>query len=131
MTKVLKVSDIVSQKLEHINYYRADHLNDGLFIGMARDACYSANNTLVFKRKQIADSLAEYDRHKAEDNTYAKERSEQWIARLYPELEVLEECFDIAKAVYSNLTGGEDWKPAEKKQAPPKLDVEALRKRVA
>ena len=134
MTKVLKTSDIIAQKLEHINYYRNDGLHDALFIGMARDACYTAHNSVGFKKKQLADVLAEYDRHMAESDTNAAERAERFAARMLAELEVLEERLDIEKAVYFHITGGEEWAPAPKKTGPVRkstIDMAALRKRVA
>lgn len=133
MTKQLKQSDIVNQKLDHINYYREEGLHDALFVGMARDACYSAHNSLAFKKKQMSDVLADYDRHVAEKDDHAAERAERFIARLYVELEVLEERFDIEKAVYSIITGGEEWQPAQKPSAKrtSKADMDAIRKRLA
>lgn len=133
MTKQLTTSDIIAQKLEHINYFRTEGLHDALFIGMARDACYTANNSLSFKKKQLADILAEYDRHVAEMNDNAAERSEQFAGRIYAELELLEERLDIEKAVYFTITDGEEWKPSVKRQVKRKssVDMAALRSKVA
>ncbi len=132
MTKALTTSNIISQKLEHINYFRSDELHDALFIGMARDACYTANNSLNFKKKQLADTLGEYDRFVAEKDDNAADRSERFAGRLYAELEVLEQRLDIEKAVYSQITGGEEWQPTVKRPIKRKaVDMEALRKKVA
>lgn len=132
MTKTITNSDIINQKLEHINYFRDDYIHDALFIGMARDACYTANNSLNFKKKQLADVLAEYDRHMADDNAYQAERSEKFAGRMFAELEVLEERLEIEKAVYKVITDGEEWTPTPKRPIKRKsVDMAALRKKVA
>lgn len=133
MTKQLKKSDLISQKLDHINYYREDGIHEAVYIGIARDACYTAFNSLGFKKKQLADVLGDYDRHVAEKEDHAAERAERFIARLYAELEILEERFDIEKAVYKDITGGEEWKPAVKAPVNRKssVDMDALRKKLA
>ena len=131
--KPLTVAEIVAQKVSHIHYYASDDLHQALFVGMARDACYTANNSLNFKKKQMADVFADYDRHMAEKDDNAAERAERLIGRLAAELEVLEERLDIEKAVYSEITGGEEWKPAPKKPVARKsnVDIAALRKKLA
>ena len=48
MTQQVTTSSIINQKLEHINYFREDGIHDALYIGIARDACYTANNSLGF-----------------------------------------------------------------------------------
>lgn len=134
MTKQLTTSAIIAQKIEHINFYREDNLHEALFIGMARDACYTAHNSVSFKKKQLADMLAEYDRHMAEKDDNAADRCERFAGRLGAELEVLEERFDIEKAVYFTMTGGEEWTPYTKKTAPPRksnVDMSALRNKLA
>lgn len=133
MTKQLTTSDIIAQKIEHINYFREDGIHDAVYIGMSRDACYTANNSLSYKKKQLSDILAEYDRHVEENDTNSADRSEQFAGRVYAELEILEERLDIEKAVYFQLTGGEEWKPAPKRQVATKskVGIDALRKKVA
>lgn len=132
MTKALTTSNIISQKLEHINYFRSDELHDALFVGIARDACYTANNSLNFKKKQLCDTFAEYDRYVAEKDDNAAERSKRFAGRLNAELEVLQERLDIEKAVYFQITGGEEWEPTVKRPIQRKVvDMEALRKKVA
>ncbi len=133
MTKQLTTSDIIGQKLDHINYFKEDGIHDAVYISIARDACYTANNSLNFKKKQLSDVLADYDRHVAEKNDHAAERAEQFIGRLYAELEILEERFDIEKAVYFSITGGEEWTPARKSSPNRKssVDMKALRPKLA
>lgn len=132
MTHQITTSDIISQKLDHINYLRDDSVHNALFVGFARDACYTANNSLSFKKKQLADVLAEYDRHVAEKEDNQAERSGQFAARLHLELEILEERLDIEKAVYCIITDGEEWSPAQKREIKRKtVDIASFRKSVA
>ena len=76
MTK--SISTLAKLKLEVINYHTTDKpsqdgpvVNEKFLIGLARDACYTSNNSLSFKKKQVADARAEYDRHVHEDNIYS------------------------------------------------------------
>jgi hypothetical protein len=133
MTKQLTTSDIIAQKLEHINYFRDDGLHDALFIGMSRDACYTANNSLTYKRNQLAEVLEEYDRHVKNGNDYAAERSEQFGGRIHAEVTVLEERLDIEKAVYFMITDGEEWIPNAKRPVKRKssVGIDAMRAKVA
>lgn len=131
MAKALTASDIIKQKLEHIKYFSDDDINEVVLIGIARDACYTANNSLNFKKKQLADTLAEYDRHVAEEDKYSAERSERYASRLYTELEVFEERLHIEKTVYFSISG-EEWHPTQKRTVARKsVGIEALRKKIA
>ena len=138
MTNVSKLAQL---KLDVINYHATDKpsadgpvINDRFLIGLGRDACYTSHNSLTFKKKQIADSLAEYDLAVEEKNTYSMERTERWINTLYPELEELEARHSADLEVFAALTGGEVWTP-NKRQAPSKAAKPAnfskLRERVA
>ena len=132
MTKTLTTSDIIAQKLDHIHYFQQDGVHESLLIGISRDACYTANNSLSFKKKQLADILGEYDRHMSEKDDNAAERAERFAGKLYAELEILEERLDIEKAVYFTITGGEEWKPTIKRPIKrTNVDMAALRKKVA
>jgi hypothetical protein len=138
MTNVSKLAQL---KLDVINYHATDKpsadgpvINDRFLIGLGRDACYTSHNSMAYKKKQIADSLAEYDEHVKDNNIYQKERTERWIATLYPELDELEARHNADLEVYAALTGGEKWMPknesAPKKSSKP-IDFSELRKRVA
>ena len=138
MTNVSKLAQL---KLDVINYHATDKpsadgpvVNDRFLIGLGRDACYTSHNSLTFKKKQIADSLAEYDMAVEEKNTYSMERTERWINTLYPELEELEARHNADLEVYLQLTSGEVWTP-NKRPAPSKAAKPAnfnkLRERVA
>lgn len=129
MTKQLKPSDIIAQKMEHIKYFTND--NQYLLVSIARDACYTANNSLEYKRKQLSDALADYDRHIEEKNVNAVERAERYIVRLNEELEILMCRFEIECGVYELFTG-EKWspKPVAKNVLKPSANIDAIRKAV-
>ena len=137
MTKISKLAQL---KLEVINYHTTDKpsadgpiINDKFLIGLGRDACYTSNNSLTFKKKQLADSLAEYDTAVAEANGYAMERTERWISTLMPELDELQTRHDADCEVFAVLTHGEVWQA--KRTASTKTakiaNFSNLRKRVA
>ena len=138
MTNVSKLAQL---KLDVINYHATDKpsadgpvINDRFLIGLGRDACYTSHNSLTFKKKQIADSLAEYDLAVEDKNTYSMERTERWINTLFPELDELEARHNADLEVFAALTGGEKWTP-NKRPAPSKAAKPAnfsnLRERVA
>jgi hypothetical protein len=128
MTTQLKASDIIAQKMDHIKYFTND--NEYLLVNIARDACYTANNSVEYKRKQLCDTLAEYDRHIEEKNVNAVERAERYIARLNEELEVLMCRLEIEMSVYELFTG-EKWspKPVAQNVRKPRVDIDAIRKK--
>lgn len=130
MTQQVTTSSIIDQKLEHINYFREDGIHDALYIGIARDACYTANNSLGFKKKQLSEALADYDRFMSEKDDNAAERVERFIGRMYHELEILEERLEIEKSVYFIITDGEEWTATPKSKGP-RADINALRKKLA
>ena len=132
MTKQLTTSDIIAQKLEHINYFRDEELHDALFIGIARDACYTANNSLNFKQKQLAQVLEEYDRNMKNGNDNAAERSEQFAGRIFAEVSTLEERLHIEKSVSFMITDGEEWPPNAKRlvQRKPSVGIAAMKAKV-
>ena len=115
------ISKLAKMKLEVINFHTTDKpsadgpvVNDNFLKGLGRDACYTSSNSLTFKKKQLADSLAEYDQAFADKNSYAIERTERWINTLMPELEELQARHDADCQVYTVITGGEAWEPKKK-----------------
>ena len=145
MTK--KLSKLAQLKLDVIKYHLHDdesthrqdidgtveqaQINERFLIGLARDACYTSHNSITFKKKQIADSLAEYDTATEEKNIYDQERIGRWISRLTPELDELTLRHDADLEVFSKLTGGEAWQPKSQPTASKVVDFSKLRKRVA
>jgi len=133
------ISKLAKMKLEVINFHTTDKpsvdgpvVNDNFLKGLGRDACYTSSNSLTFKKKQLADSLAEYDQAFADKNSYAIERTERWINTLMPELEELQARHDADCQVYTVLTGGEAWTAKKKPSTNVKAaNFSALRKMVS
>ena len=62
MTK--KVPTLVELKLAVLNHFQATQdvaPNEQFVAGIARDECYTSHNSLVYKKKQMADKLADYE----------------------------------------------------------------------
>ena len=141
MTKTL--SQLAKLKLEVINYHNHDMsnpdsktggnvVNEQFLVSLARDACYTSHNSLQFKQKQVADSVAEYDQAMEENNVYAAERTGRWIDRLAPELDELEVRHKADLEVYCCITNGDIWEPKQRTVTKAKKrDFSALKKRVA
>lgn len=145
MTK--KLSKLAQLKLDVINYhlhndestYRNNidgtteqaQVNERFLVGLARDACYTSHNSITFKKKQIADSLAEYDIATENKNIYDQERIGRWISRLTPELDELTVRHDADLEVFAKLTGGEQWQAKAQPTSAKVVDFSNLRKRVA
>ena len=115
------ISKLAKMKLEVINFHTTDRpsvdgpvVNTAFLTKLGSDACYTSNNSLIFKKKQLADSLAEYDQAFADKNNYAIDRTERWINTLMPELEELQVRHDADCQVYTVITGGEAWTPKKK-----------------
>jgi hypothetical protein len=140
MTK--SISTLAKLKLEVINYHTTDKpsqdgpvVNEKFLIGLARDACYTSNNSLGFKKKQVADARAEYDEHVAKENIYSAEKTERYIDLLTPELDELQTRHEADTEVYAIVTHGEVWQAkktvAKSSKAFAPRDFTALDKRVA
>ena len=133
------ISKLAKMKLEVINFHTTDKpsvdgpvVNTAFLTKLASDACYVSNNGLTYKKKQLADSLAEYDQAFADKNSYAIERTERWINTLMPELEELQARHDADCQVYTVLTGGEAWTAKKKPSTNVKAaNFSALRKMVS
>lgn len=111
-------------------------INEKFLIGLGRDACFTSNNSLNFKRKQIADAFADYDQADKDENAYDMNRSANWLAILEPELDELQVRHKADKEVYHHLTGGETWMPSAPKNTPKVTNINLaqmnkLRKRIA
>ena len=53
-------SKLIELKLAVIQYHNGDNM-DYLMKSIARDACYTSYNSLQYKRKQMADTIAEFE----------------------------------------------------------------------
>lgn len=121
------VSNLAKLKLEVIKYHTNQNgesntsmVNQYFLQSLARDACYTSNNSLQFKKKQIADSTADYDSEIEKGNNIGAERVEQKVERLYLELDELQIRHDADCQVYTLITGGQAWMSSSSKQAPKK-----------
>jgi len=127
MSKI--VSNLAKLKLEVIKYHtnqdgesNTSVVNQYFLESLARDACYTSNNSIDFKKRQISDATTEYDTEAEKGNHIRADRIEQYVERMYLELEELQVRHDADCQVYTIITGGHAWmsKSASSKQAPKK-----------
>tara|TARA_R100001082_G_scaffold106810_1_gene80039 strand:+ start:77 stop:505 length:429 start_codon:yes stop_codon:yes gene_type:complete len=142
MTNTL--STLAKMKLDVIKYH-ADTITTNLngeeitnlkdLVSMARDACYTSNNSVGFVKTSISDTLAEYDQAVEDKNDRQIESSKRYLAILQSRLVSHQERHQADVDVYANLTGGEVWKPTKKGSTSAKTiskgNLEELRKVVA
>lgn len=115
MTK--KTSTLIELKLAVIQYHTGDNM-DYLQRGIARDACYTSLNSLTYKRKQMADTIADFETAVVEGRDMLAERLGSRVENMNVELEELIERHEADKAVYEIISDGEVWTPESKKRAP-------------
>ena len=141
MTNTL--SELAKMKLDVIKYH-ADTITTDLngeeitnlkdLVSMARDACYTSNNSVGFAKTQISDALAEYDQAVEDKNQRQVESSSRYLEILQSRLGTQLERHQADVAVYANLTGGEVWTPTKvgrRTKIITKSNLEELRKVVA
>lgn len=108
--------DLFQLKLAVVMHHKGEH-NEYLRQSIARDACYSANNSIQYKTGQMSDlredivSLVPAQGSEIVDIKLAKKVD--IFKRMKDELEELTERFDTDKAVYFRVTE-EEWKPYKK-----------------
>lgn len=103
-------SKLIDLKLAVIKWHDGDNM-DYLHKGIARDACYTSYNSLSFKKKQIADSIADFESAIAENRDTLAERLCTRIEHMEVELEELNERHEADRAVFHIITDGEEWTP--------------------
>jgi len=131
MTK--NVSKLIEMKLAVITYHNGDNM-DYLMKGIARDACYTSYNSLQYKRKQMSDTICEFEEaavanHEAKATSLANRLDNMQI-----ELDELIERHEADKSVFEIITDGEQWTPqAKSRNVPAALakKVAAMKKAVA
>ena len=125
-------SKLIELKLAVIKYHQVDG-NDYLMQNIARDACYTSNNGLTYKKKQMADALSDFETAVAEGRDAPQMRIMNLIERMEVELEHMEERHHADLAVYTIVTDGLEWEAISKKRAPmmKSSKLEALKKKVA
>ena len=114
MTK--KTSTLIELKLAVIQYHTGDNM-DYLQRGIARDACYTSLNSLAYKRKQMADTIADFETAVVEGRDTIAERLATRAENMEVELNELIERHEADKAVYEIIADGEEWTPEPKKRA--------------
>lgn len=115
MTK--KTSTLIELKLAVIQYHTGDNM-DYLQRGIARDACYTSFNSLAYKRKQMADTIADFETAVVEGRNTIAERLATRVENMEVELNELIERHEADKAVYEIICDGEEWTLEPKKRAP-------------
>jgi hypothetical protein len=130
----MNASELIKLKLAVIQYHNDENM-DYLQRGIARDACYTSFNSLGFKRKQMADTIAEFETAMIEQRDTLADRLVKRIEGMERELEHLVERHEADKAVYELICDGQQWHPEPKRRAPITKDMAArineLKARVA
>lgn len=120
------MSKLVELKLQTIQYHNGNNM-DYLMTSMARDACYTSYNSLVYKKKQMADTITDFETAVVEGRDMRAEAITRKLENMEIELEHLVERHDADCQVYTIITDGQAW-TAERKERNVKG---ALAKRVA
>ena len=134
MTK--KVPTLVELKLAVLNYYQATQdvvPNEQFVAAIAGDECYTSHNSLLYKKRQLADKLADYETAVEEGKTIKADAITRVIDNMEVELTLLDERHEADLSVFEQVTGRQ-WEPMAKKRAPAKLSddrMKALRAKVA
>jgi hypothetical protein len=134
MTK--KTPTLVELKLAVLNYYQATQdvvPNEQFVAGIARDECYTSHNSLVYKKKQMADKLADYETAVEEGKDIRADAIARILDNMEVELTLLDERHQADLSVYEQVTGTQ-WEPMAKKRRPAKLSddrMAALKAKVA
>ena len=120
------MAKLVELKLQTIQYHTGDNM-DYLMTSIARDACYTSYNSLVYKKKQMADTISDFESAVVEGRDMKADAISRKLENMEIELEHLVERHDADCQVYTHITDGQAWEPQ-----PKKLDVKGnLCKRVA
>lgn len=109
-------SKLIELKLAVIQWHTGDNF-DYLQLGIARDACYTSYNSLSFKKKQIADTIADFESAVAENRDTLAERLCARVEGMEVELEELVERHEADKAVYHIISDGKEWTPNTAKRS--------------
>jgi len=99
---------LIALKLAVIEYHNGDNM-DYLQKNIARDACYTSNNSLAYKKRQMADAIGDFESAITEDRDVLAERLCQRIESMEVELEELIERHEADKGVYLIIADGEEW----------------------
>jgi hypothetical protein len=128
-----KASTLIELKMAVIQYHTGDNM-DYLQKSIARDACYTSFNSLAYKRKMMADSIADFETAVAEGRDVPAERLCTRIENMEVELDALVERHEADKAVYTLVSDGEEWaqnKPTRNVSSDLAKRVAAMKAKVA
>ena len=134
MTK--KVPTLVELKLAVLNHFQSTQdivPNEQFIAGIARDECYTSHNSLMYKKKQMADKLADYETAIEEGKDIRADAIIRLVENMEVELTLLDERHQADLSVYEQVTGTQ-WEPMPKKRRPAKLSddrMAALKAKVA
>lgn len=109
-------TELFKLKLAVVNHHKGSH-NEYLRSAIAKDACYSANNSIQYKIQQMLDLKEEIKTLRPTAGTEVVDvklaKKVDIYQRMADELAELTERFETDKAVYKTITD-EDWKPYTK-----------------
>lgn len=108
MTKVNNTSTLIDLKLQVINYHSGDNM-DYLQRQMANDACYTSHNGVQYKKRQIADAIADFETAVEEGRDMKADAISRRLENMEVELAELLERHDADVAVFEIITNGETW----------------------
>ena len=129
----MTTSQLIELKLAVIQFHNGDNM-DYLMKGIARDACYTSYNSLQYKRKQMADTIADFETAVVENRDTKADAIARRLDNMNVELEHLIERHDADKAVFEIITDGEQWEPQKKSRNVPAAltkKIAAMKKAVA
>ena len=109
-------NDLLELKLAVVMHHKGEQ-NEYLRQSIARDACYSSNNSIQYKCQQMSDLKADIAELRPSSGTEVVDvklaKKVDIYHRMSDELAELTERFETDKAVYKKVTD-EDWKPYTK-----------------
>ena len=131
MTKT--TSQLIEMKLNVIKYHNDENM-DYLMKGIARDACYTSYNSLQYKRKQMSDTIVEFEEAAVANNEGKAHSLAKRLDNMQIELDHLIERHDADLSVYEIITDGEQWTNERKTRNVPAAltkKIAAMKKAVA
>ena len=128
MAKATKQPTLIELKLAVLSFYQNTmdvEPNERFIIGIARDECYVSNNSVSYKKKQIADKLCDYEAAVERNQDAKADTIINVIDQMEYELTLLIERHDADLSVYEQINGTQ-WEAASKKRAPMRIANDRL-----
>ena len=126
MTK--KTLTLVERKLAVLDWFNGlqDVAPNERFIeSIAKDECYTSKNSLDYKKRMLADRLADYEDAAEQKQHIKMDALQKLIDNVEDELALLETRHEADLSVYEQVTG-KSWEPAPKKTRPVSMSKERL-----